>query len=325
MDKERRLKSAKDLDRSTPPAQKQWWEERYVKPDGVTGYLATYRDIMTPEISQAEVISALAMPTEVFNTPLADDDPILDGFCGTGRHAVEALGMGFNNWTLFDYSEEMLARAGKILSAHFDSEQFTLSQEDARDLSFPDEQFRYYQILGNSALGFFDNPSDDRRVLEAAGRVLQPEGFVVFDLTDHDYAVAQLTEHTLVRHEQDGTVIRQRTTGQQAEWLRTGHTEYRFGRYLDIDPDRKDVYVAHDKEKDSIIVSEEDRLVEAIDAASVDVQSVGRRVYTTEQIRDMMNQAGFDAHVAPKEFNYEDTTDRFGTMGVRNLFIGQKQ
>jgi SAM-dependent methyltransferase len=300
--------------------EKEWWQTRYVEPDGVAGYLATYRDILTPEISRFELEASLMMPKNCFSDAISVTDPILDGFCGTGRHASEALAMGFRNWTIFDYSGEMLARARNALALH--EGRFFLTQQDARALKLPRENFRFYQVLGNSALGFFDDPEDDTCVLREAYRILELGGFFVFDLIDHNYAVNRLTNHTVVSYEQDGTVVRERVATYQNGLLRTGHTEYRLGKDVPITLGSNDIQISCDS--NSLRIYTGDRLVLATELSEVDIQAVGRWVYTSDQIMDSMRSAGFEPAISPKKFNYDDTTDKFGTMGVRNLYIGRK-
>ncbi|MDH7475849.1 MAG: class I SAM-dependent methyltransferase [Microgenomates group bacterium] len=266
--------------------QKQWWQLRYGTKKGVAGYLNTYSDILDDFISQQEVQTMINF-LKNYQFSLSSQTPILDGFCGNCRHSKQLVLKGFKNITAFDWSKEMLTIAEKNLNSH--RRQVVLFKEDGRDLTFSTNLFDLYFVLGNSAFGFFDNPKDDLKVALEACRVIKPAGVFIFDLVDYDYVVNQLNNHVFESVENGIRVIRKRKTFQHNGLLKTGHEEIRF---------------------------HQDR---------IDRQIIGRWVYTNQQVVNLLNKAGFDEIYFKKEaFCYDKYSDKYGTMGVRNLFLATK-
>jgi SAM-dependent methyltransferase len=302
--------------------QEQWWNARYGNVDGVAAYQAMYGDILGSAVSKEEVLHSLSLPGRYFSAPLARDSRVLDGFCGTGRHALQALTMGFTNWTAFDYSETMLGIAARTLSGF--GRQVALHREDARGLSFPAGAFDAYQILGSSALGFFDDPGDDGRVLAEAHRVLRPAAFLMFDLVDHDYVAQQLADRITARAGRFGgtprVVVMQRATRSQGEFLHTWHREYHI--------ELKDFPVGDGEigaalEEGLIVVRIGGKEVACIDPSCAGVPTAARWVYTNSQLLELLGEHGFEPVVVPQSFIY-GSAGEYGTMGARNLYVGRR-
>jgi ubiquinone/menaquinone biosynthesis C-methylase UbiE len=287
---------------------------------GVAGYLATYEEILTPAVSRSELEAALAMPYTKFGYRVDLGDSVLDGFCGTGRHAFEAVRLGFDSWTCFDCSEVMLAKAAEKLELYRGC--CTLVRQDARNLLFSDRMFRYYQVMGNSALGLFDDPCDDGLVLNSAARVLRPGGFLVFDLSDHEYVKRCLPTRVSLVCKNGELVIVERVSDTKDGIFRASHTEYRFKENPNLNPGDC-ARLRIERQDGSVEIFSGDQLLVTVAASMVDIQSVTRWVYTVEQVVHLLENAGFESRVDLKAYNYDDTSDRFGTMGVRHLFIGK--
>lgn len=265
---------------------KQWWQIRYGTKSGVNGYFNTYRDILNESTSKEEVIIMIDFLRN-YDIPFSSETLILDGFCGNCRHTKQLVKMNFKNITAFDYSQEMLKKAKENLNSHKNG--VLLFKEDARSLSFKNSSFSLYFVLGNSAFGFFDNPDDDLKVAKEAYRVLKSGGVFIFDLVDYNYVLKQLTNHTIESWENDIRVIRQRETFQHNDLLRTGHKEIRYYRN------------------------------------KTDIQTVGRWVYRNEQVLELLKKVGFGrVYIKNEAFCYEKNSDKYGTMGVRNLYLAIK-
>lgn len=265
---------------------KQWWENRYGTKKGVDGYFNTYKEILNDSISKQEVITMVSF-LKSNEIPLNGETLILDGFCGNCRHTKQLIKMGLKNITAFDYSEEMLKMAKENLNSNVSK--ISLSKEDGRQLSFSSNLFNFYYVLGNSAFGFFDDPKDDLKVAKEAYRVLKAGGVFVFDLVDYNYVVKQLTDHNFESWEGNVRVVRQRKTFQHNGLLRTGHKEIRYYQN------------------------------------KTDCQIIGRWVYKNEQIINLLRKAGFsNINIKNEAFCYDKNSDRYGTMGVRNLYLVKK-
>ena len=111
---------------------------------------------------------------------------ILDCPCGQGRHAHLLAEAGFNVDGL-DYSKELLALAkargvGKMLR---------YTQGDMRSLP-PRWSQRFDAVVDLfTSFGFFDDPSDDRKVLAEFARVLKPGGLLVWHGGSRDGVMAR--------------------------------------------------------------------------------------------------------------------------------------
>lgn len=265
-----------------------WWQKRYATLSGVNGYFETYGQILTPEVSLAEVETMLFFLEKNNRAPNLNSS-ILDGFCGNGRHAKALTRLGLKDITAFDYSDLMLEQARINIG-----NKVKFCQQDARNLDFNNESFDLYYVLGNSAIGFFDEPSENQKVVDEARRVLKKGGVFVFDLTDLTYAQEHLTPHVSKSWEGPVKVIRERNTflDKKTGFWRTGHTETRYF------PDER-----------------------------IEVQNIGRWLYTEEQVKKMLQEAGFsDVHVLNRAFDYSNPKNpsQFGTMGIRSLYMALK-
>lgn len=265
---------------------KEWWEKRYGTKKGIKGYFNTYNKILNEITSRKEIITVFNFLKEK-KIAYSFEHLILDGFCGNGRHLKELIKLGFKNVKAFDYSNEMLTIAKKNLKLKDNKNVFF--KEDGRFLSFSNKSFNIYYILGNSAFGFFDDPKDDLKVAKEAFRVLKSDGVFIFDLVDYNYVIKQLTNHTINSWENGILTVRQRETFQHNGLLRTGHTEIRYYKN------------------------------------KIEVQKIGRWVYKNKQIVDLLKKVGFNhIYIKNKAFCYEKNSDKYGTMGVRNLYIAIK-
>lgn len=316
----------------SPKRQKEWWQDRYGTKKGVEGYLNTYKAILTPEVSRAEIKLVIESLRQEFGYQIKSSTKILDGFCGNGRHAKELLKEGFWNITSFDYSKEMVSRARKNLMRINDK--VKILKQDARDLPFKKSCFDLYFVLGNSALGFFDNPKEDFTVLREAYRTLKKGGFFVFDLVDYSYVIEYLKDSICLGFENKILVVRQRHTYRHNGLLRTGHRELRF-----LDQPIKSTKVTYCSSLPAIyedpngyfhLIRPNGCPPEAIWSVylpkSIDIQDIGRWVYQNSQVVFLLKQAGFSKiKVLDRKFSYAPKTNKFGTMGVRNLYLAQKK
>lgn len=151
-----------------------WWKHVFD-----TIYLKTDGDVVNdPDITKKEV----DMIIEILD--LKPEDRILDLCCGHGRHSLELARRGFKNVEGLDISHYLIRRAKAQAKKEMLQVRFRVG--DARKLPYPADSFDAVILMGNS-FGYFENISDDLRVLREIRRVLRPWGKVLIDVADGDY------------------------------------------------------------------------------------------------------------------------------------------
>ena len=162
-------------------------------------------------------------------------DPILDLCCGVGRHALEFARGGFRV-TGVDrtaaYLDEARRRAG----------------EEGLEVEWVCEDMRSFRCPGAfagavnlfTALGYFEDPSEDRRVLENLYASLQDNGVLVIDIISKEVLARKFRVRDWDELE-DGTILLRETKLEQhwswavVRWIRIKdgeQSEFRFGHRL---------------------------------------------------------------------------------------------
>lgn len=163
-------------------------------------YLDVYGHLLTQESSEAEadfVIRSLG---------LKPGDRALDLCCGTGRHAVPLARAGLEV-TGLDMSEEYLALARS--AAREAGVKVRFVQGDMREIPFRGEFDAVVNMF--TAFGYFDDESDDQRVIDGAAAALRPGGRLLLDLLNRDWVAANYVRSES-REGMDGTVCTERRT-----------------------------------------------------------------------------------------------------------------
>lgn len=151
-----------------------WWKHIF---DPI--YLKTDGDVVNdPDITKREV----DMIINILN--LEPEDRILDLCCGHGRHSLELARRGFRNVEGLDISPYLIRRAKAQAKKEMLQAKFRVG--DARKLSYPADSFDVVILMGNS-FGYFENISDDLRVLREIKKVLRPWGRILIDVADGEY------------------------------------------------------------------------------------------------------------------------------------------
>jgi len=124
---------------------------------------------------------------------------ILDACCGAGRHLRALRARGFDAWGA-DLSPHLLARArpageGRAVRA------------DVRALPFRSVFDGVLNLF--TSFGYFADPSQDRRALEAMVSVLAPGGVLVLDHIHRPHLAAHLVPESVDRR-RDATVTQRR-------------------------------------------------------------------------------------------------------------------
>jgi D-alanine-D-alanine ligase len=174
-----------------------WWrhifDETYLVTDA--------RSVCCPVTTAAEVDMVEA------TLELNSDDRILDLCGGQGRHAIELHKRGYKNVTVVDYSQVLL-RVGLENAADV-GRSVCFCRGDACDLGLADSIFDAVLVMGNS-FGYFEDDSENQRILQEIYRLLRPGGKLLLDLIHSDYARQQFKPSSWHEASEDLVVCRRR-------------------------------------------------------------------------------------------------------------------
>jgi len=133
---------------------------------------------------------------------------VLDVGCGPGRHALEFAKRGYRVTgidTIAPYLQEAKAKAAeRKLDVEF-------VQADMRE--FRREGAFDAAINMLTAFGYFDDPQDDRRVIENIFANLKPRGIFVMDFMGKEVLARTFRERDWTEHENELVLLEQRKVG----------------------------------------------------------------------------------------------------------------
>ena len=174
-----------------------WWQHIFDET-----YLVTdARSVCCPVTTATEVDMVEA------TLELNSDDRILDLCGGQGRHAIELHKRGYKNVTVVDYSQVLL-RVGLENAAQV-GRAVCFCRGDACKLGLADSIFDAVLVMGNS-FGYFEDDSQNQRILREIRRLLRPGGKVLLDLIHSDHARQQFKPTSWHEAGEDLVVCRQR-------------------------------------------------------------------------------------------------------------------
>lgn len=118
---------------------------------------------------------------------------VLDMGCGRGRHAQKLHDLGFEVIGI-DLSETSISEAKAL--------QLPQAQFFLQDMREP-VQLRYFDAIFNlfSSFGYFDDPADDQKVIQAVQQQLKPGGYVIFDFLNAVKVRSQLVTESIERRD----------------------------------------------------------------------------------------------------------------------------
>jgi len=175
-----------------------WWKEIFN-----AYYLRTDGDVVNDDdITRQEIDVFL----KILN--LQKTDVILDMCCGQGRHCFELAHRGFSKIYGLDRSRYLIQRARKTVRDL--GSPLIFKEGDARKRSFPEAFFDCVSILGNS-FGYFENASDDLKVLKNIQRSLKPGGKIFLDVSDGEYLKENFEPRSWEWIDKDYFVCRERS------------------------------------------------------------------------------------------------------------------
>jgi D-alanine-D-alanine ligase len=184
----------------------------------------------------------------------AKDARMLDLCCGQGRHSREIAKRGFTDVEGLDRSRYLIQRARyQARRSHLN---VRFREGDARKLPHSPDTFEYVMIMGNS-FGYFETIQDDLTVLREVLRVLKPWGRILLDITDGEYLKTNFQPRSW-------------------EWIDKKHFVCRE-RSLSTDDNR--------------LISRE--VITNIDEGVIADQFYAERLYTKQNITDLLVEAGF--------------------------------
>ncbi len=184
---------------------------------------------------------------------LTPDDKILDLCCGQGRHVIELAKRGFQVIGL-DRSRFLIQKA-KALSKK-ENLNIKFKEGDARKIPFQFDSYEVVTILGNS-FGYFETIHDDLIVLKEVFRILKPSGRILIQIAD-------------------GQFLKKNYQARSWEWMDKKHFVCRE-RSLSSDEQR--------------LISRE--VISNTDKGVIADQFYAERLYTKDEIKDLMTKAGF--------------------------------
>ena len=115
-----------------------------------------------------------------------DPHHILDLACGKGRHAVYLNSLGYKV-TGLDLSTNSINEAKKS-----ENERLFFNTHDMREV-FKENEFSHIFNLFTS-FGYFDEPSDNQKVIDSCHKMLKKDGIIVLDYLNAHKTISNLVE-----------------------------------------------------------------------------------------------------------------------------------
>ncbi|MBL6933271.1 MAG: methyltransferase domain-containing protein [Rhodospirillales bacterium] len=194
-----------DLEKHLPA---EWWRELFN-----SIYLKTDGDVVENNLNTDREVSDLIVAADIRRK-----DRLLDLCCGQGRHSLELAGRGFSNVTGVDRSRYLIRLAKRRASKR--GLNVTFKEGDARALRFPENSFDCVFLMGNS-FGYFDQETDDHRVIDVIKKVLCTDGQIALDITDGDWMRGNFEPRSWEWIDQNHFVCRERSLSSDDQRLIT--------------------------------------------------------------------------------------------------------
>ena len=202
---------------------------------------------MAPKLFSKGQMERTVSETEQLTKLTAVSPPckVLDLCCGPGRHSVELARRGYRV-TGVDRTREYLDEAGK----NFPDIEFI--EADMRDFRRTDA----FSLVLNlyTSFGYFEDPADDRKVLENVYESLVPGGKFVMELMGKEVLARIFRERDW--HEEDGIIyLEERRVLDDWKWVEA--------RWLKLDGEKMDEY------------------------------TVSHRLYSARELKELLTESGF--------------------------------
>jgi len=258
-----------DLERHLPA---QWWRSLFN-----ALYLKTDGDVVENDANTVAEVDCFLEATGATPT-----DRVLDLCCGQGRHALELASRGFTNVSGLDRSRYLIRLARKRAKERGLS--VTFHEGDARKPLLPAGSFDHIVIFGNS-FGYFDQPTEELKALQAALRLLKPGGTLSLDIVD-------------------------------GQWQRR-HFEKRSWEWID---DRRLVCRERSLSSDGERLISREVIIHDEKGVIAD-QFYAERLYTFQTLQELLKRAGFEAVALHDELQGRSTRNQDLGLMARRLFV----
>jgi SAM-dependent methyltransferase len=202
-----------------------WYETLFARDYYDYYYTGGPRGVLTREQDEAQVDfieRALELPAGA---------RVLDLCCGHGRHAVRLAQRGYRvtGLDLSAYHIRLAKQAARAAGVQVEWLRADMRQVPGRN--------RFDAVINCfTAFGYFDEQSEDQRVLDGVARALRPGGRFFIDVLHHDGLMARFRESEANERPDGALVIERRKYD-----TRTGRVTVNMA-YIDKDGSRREAY-----------------------------------------------------------------------------------
>lgn len=220
-------------------------------------------------------------------TGVDKQDKIIDVCCGQGRHSLELARRGYTRVTGLDRSRYLIRLARR--RAKDQNLPVTFREGDARQLRLPAGSQHAAIVMGNS-FGYFEHQPDDIAVLETIKRALVSGGILFMDLVDGEWMAANFQPRSWEWVDQEHLVCRERS----------------------LASDRKRLVCRE------VVVHAERGIIAD--------QFYAERLYTRDEIKELLDRAGFEKIVLSDAAETEsDRNQDLGMMSQRIFVVARRE
>ncbi len=256
--------------------------EEYLKPDWWRRIFNSMYLKTDADVVEDKSITSYELDMFTSILTMTQDQTILDLACGQGRHSLELARRGFTHVYGLDRSHYLINKAKQ--ASQNEGLPVIFREGDARKLPYSTDAYDVVMILGNS-FGYFESMDDDIKILKEVLRVLKPQGRFLIDVADGNY-------------------LRDNFNPRSWEWLDKNHFVCRE-RSLAVDNER--------------LISRE--VISNIKKGVIVDQFYAERLYTRENLKDILYKSGFRNIQIHDEYNTESERNQDLGMMERRIIM----
>lgn len=150
----------------------------------------------------------------ISETEIPKSASVLDAACGSGRHSIEFAKLGFNV-TGFDLSTTLLNIAKE--KSEIENLNIIFLNGDFRTITFNNK----FDLLANlfTSFGYFDNDKENFRFIRYAPKILNTNGFFVFDYFNAEFLRKNIVSDS--EKEVNGKLIKEKRNMDESRVVKT--------------------------------------------------------------------------------------------------------